>query len=128
MLAVDGVALQANGGAAASALATMSFLVDVIQIEPAHADEYLRLVRDLGVPVMTAAGAALVACWSTARDHGEDVDVLVAWSIGDAARWNEIRKNLVLDPRWHRYGREVARLRRGGTRRIHHAADFSPDA
>src|SRR5437879_3360813 len=60
--------------------ATMSFLVDVIQIESAHADEYLQLVRDLGVPVMTAAGAALVAYWSTARDHGEDVDVLVAWS------------------------------------------------
>src|SRR5260221_3323059 len=58
--------------------ASMSFLVDVIQIEPAHADEYLQLVRDLGVPVMTAAGAAPVACWSTARDHGEDVDLLVA--------------------------------------------------
>jgi hypothetical protein len=106
----------------------MSFLVDVIQIDAKDADEYLRLVHDVAVPVMTAAGAALAACWSTAQDLGEDVDVLVAWSIGDPARWNEIRKNLVLDPRWHRYGREAARLRRGGTRRIYHAATFSPVA
>jgi hypothetical protein len=106
----------------------MGFLVDVIQIDALHAEEYLRLVHEVAVPVMTAAGAALAACWSTARDLGEDVDVLVAWSIGDHARWNEIRRNLVLDPRWHEYGRAAARLRRGGTRRFYHAAPFSPGA
>jgi hypothetical protein len=104
----------------------MSYLVDVVQIDAAHADEYLQLVRDLAVPVMSDAGASLAACWSTARDLGEDVDVLVAWSIGDHARWNEIRRDLVLDPRWHRWASAAARLRRGGTRRFYHEAPFAP--
>lgn len=126
MLAAAARTLQAIEDAVRRAT-MMLLLVDVVQIDPRDADEYLRLVHELAVPVMTSAGAALAACWSTARDLGEDVDLLVAWSVGDHARWNEIRKNLVLDPRWHRYGAAAARLRRGGTRRFYHRASFSPD-
>jgi len=106
----------------------MTFLVDTVRVDPAHADEYLNLVDGVGVPIMRDAGASLVSCCSTSQELGEDVEVLVVWSVGDHVRWNEIRKNLVLDPRWHRYGREAARLRSGGTRRFHHAAPFSPVA
>jgi hypothetical protein len=104
----------------------MALLVDTVRVDPAQADAYLALIETTAVPIMRDAGAALAACWSTSRELGEDVEVLVAWSVGDHERWNEIRKNLVLDPRWHRYGSEAARLRKGGSRRFHHAAGFSP--
>lgn len=106
----------------------MLLLADTIEVDPERAPDLLRLVRDVALPVMTDAGAALLACWSTRADLGENVQVLIAWSIGDFARWNEIRKNLVLDPRWHRYGMEATRLRRGGTRRIYESAELSPKA
>jgi hypothetical protein len=46
----------------------------------------------------------------------------VTWSFEDYAAWNEIRRRLVLDPRWYEYGRAVAALRSGGTRRFLHPA------
>lgn len=104
----------------------MLLLADTIELDAARAPALLRLIHDVAVPVMTDAGAALFACWSTRADLGENVTVFVAWSVGDFARWNAIRKNLVLDPRWHRYGIEAARLWRGGTRRFFEPADFSP--
>lgn len=97
----------------------MLYVVDSVRVAPGDADAYLALVRDVALPIMTAAGATLAWCTSTAPDLGEDVEVVVAWAAGDHARWNEIRRALVLDPSWHRYGAAAARLRRDGTRRFH---------
>ena len=102
---------------------TMLFLTDTIDLDPARTADFVRLVHESAVPVMIDAGAALFACWSTRADLGESVTVFVAWSVYDFARWNEIRKNLVLDPRWHRYGIEAARLWRGGKRRFYEPAE-----
>jgi hypothetical protein len=106
----------------------MLLLVDTVRVAPSRSDEYLRLIETDAVPIMRDAGATLVSCWRTSADLGEDVDILVVWSVGDHARWNETRRNLVLDPRWHRYARTAARLRNGGTRRFYERAPFSPDA
>lgn len=106
----------------------MLFLVDTIQVDPARAGDYLALVASVGAPIMADAGAPLVSCWSTAADLGEDVDVLLVWSVGDHERWNVTRKNLVLDPRWHRYAREASRMRKGGTRRFYRRAPFPAGA
>jgi hypothetical protein len=103
----------------------MLYLVDTVQTDPGRADEYLELLRSSGLPIMSAAGATLAWCSSTARELGEQVEILVVWAIGDHARWNEIRKSLVLDPRWHRYGRAAALLRRGGSRRFHDGTSFA---
>lgn len=104
----------------------MLLVADTIDLDPDNAPSFLHLVSESAIPVMQDAGAALFACWSTRSDLGENVTVFIAWSVGDFARWNEIRKNLVLDPRWHRYGIEAARLWRRGTRRFYEPADFSP--
>ena len=105
----------------------MLYIVDTVRTAPDAADAYLDLVRDSAVAIMRDAGAALAWCSSTARDLGEEVDIVIAWQVFDHARWNEIRRKLVLDPRWHRYGREAARLRLRGRRRFHHAAPFTQE-
>ena len=97
-----------------------AYLVDTVQVRPADVTPYVELVRSAGVPVMTGAGAAFVSCWTTSAELGEDVDVQVTWSFGDHTEWNEIRKNLVLDRRWHDFARRAAGLRTGGTRRFYY--------
>jgi hypothetical protein len=64
--------------------------------------------------------------WNTsAADLGENVDVQIVWAFEDHAQWNVIRRNMVLDPRWYDYARQVAALRTGGTRRFYYPVGFS---
>ena len=58
--------------------------------------------------VMTDAGATFVSCATTSSGIGERVHVQVVWAFDDHEQWNEIRKNLVLDPRYHEYGAGAA--------------------
>jgi hypothetical protein len=102
------------------------YLVDTVEVGVADVPAYLRVIETAGVPVMTGAGAAFVSCWSTSPELGEDVGITVVWSFEDHVVWNEIRKNLVLDQRWHAYAKETAALRKRGTRRFYYPADFSP--
>ena len=55
------------------------FLVDVVQVSERDAEAYLRALDEDGVPVMTAAGAALESCRSTHAGLGTDVDIEVVW-------------------------------------------------
>jgi NIPSNAP len=104
----------------------MAYVVDTALMEPANAPEYLRLVENEGVPVMTEAGAGFVSCWSTSSELGEEVSVKTIWSFADHAEWNVIRKNMVLDPRWYAYSEKIKPLRTGGMRRFFYPASFSP--
>ena len=61
--------------------------------------------------VMTDAGATFVSCATTSGAIGEPVHIQVVWAFDDHVQWDEIRKNLVLDPRYHEYGAAVAALR-----------------
>jgi hypothetical protein len=96
----------------------MPYVVDTIEVEPQAVARYLEAVEQLGLPVMTDAGARFVSCATTAADIGEMVDVQIVWAFDDHAQWNVIRRNMVLDPRWYEYAETVAALRTGGTRRI----------
>jgi len=98
--------------------ATGVHLVDTVEVAPEDVGDYLELVGGLGVTVMSEAGATLAWCATTPAGMGEDVAVQVAWRVHGFERWNEIRRNLVLDPRWYRFAQAAARLRRGGTRRF----------
>lgn len=104
----------------------MAYVVDTVQMEPGDAQEYLRLVENEAVPVMTDAGAGFVACWETSGELGEEVSIKTIWSFNDHVQWNVIRKNMVLDPRYHEYSQKIAQLRTGGTRRFFYTAPFSP--
>ena len=104
----------------------MPYVVDTIEVEPDVVARYLEAVEQLGVPVMTDAGARFVSCATTAADIGETVDVQVVWAFDDHAQWNVIRKNMVLDPRWYEYSDTVAALRTGGTRRVFYRRPFLP--
>jgi hypothetical protein len=101
-------------------------LVDTIEVEPEHLAAYVELVETVGVPTMTDAGASLVSSTTTASDIGEAVLIQVVWGFADHEAWNEIRKNLVLDPGWHDYARRAAALRRGGTRRFYYPTSVAP--
>ena len=101
-------------------------LVDTLEVRPEHVDDYLDLVRTVGMAVMTDAGATFVSCATTSREIGEPVHVQVVWAFEDHVQWNEIRRNLVLDPRWYEYGARGAALRVGGTRRFYTPASLSP--
>jgi hypothetical protein len=98
----------------------VAYLVDTVQVRPTDVAAYVELVEADGVTVMTGAGAGFVSCWTTSPELGEDVDVQITWSFRDHVEWNEIRKDLVLDPRWHDFARRAAALRRGGTRRFYY--------
>jgi len=104
----------------------MAYVVDTALMEPANAQEYLRLVETEAVPVMTEAGAGFVSCWSTSAELGEEVSIKTIWSFVDHVEWNVIRKNMVLDPRYYAYSERIAQLRTGGTRRFFYPASFSP--
>jgi len=96
------------------------YLVDTIEVAADRLEAYLELVETVGVPVMTEAGARLDRCTATSVALGEPVEIQIVWSFDDHGQWNEIRKNMVLDPRWYEYGRRGASLRTGGTRRFHY--------
>jgi hypothetical protein len=51
-------------------------------------------------------------------DLGDDIEVRTEWACADFAAWNEIRRTLMLDPRYHSSSASLAALRRGGTRRF----------
>jgi hypothetical protein len=106
----------------------MMHLVDTVEVEPEHVDRYLELVGTLGMAVMTDAGATFVSCATTPGGLGEPLHVQVAWSCVDFVHWNEIRKNMVLDPRYHEYGSMATSLRVGGTRRFFVPVTLSPSA
>jgi len=104
----------------------MMHLVDTVEVEPARLEDYLDVVGTLGMAVMTDAGATFVSCATTSGKVGERVHVQVVWAFDDHVRWNEIRKNMVLDPRYHEYGSVLASLRVGGTRRFFTPAGLPP--
>jgi hypothetical protein len=93
-------------------------LVDTVEVEPEHVADYLVAVRDVGIPVMTGAGASFVSC-ATAAGTGDATSIQVVWGCADYEQWNDIRMRLVLDPRWYEYGARIASLRTGGTRRFY---------
>ncbi len=95
------------------------FLVDTVALSPERVDEYLGVLRSKVLPVMAEAGAALEYCRTTSAELGEPVEVQVAWSFADNRAWNDIRRTLVLDPRYYEYAAQLADLRLGGTRRFH---------
>jgi hypothetical protein len=104
----------------------MAYVVDTAHVEPEDTEAYLRLVETEIVPVMTDAGAGFVSCWSTSAELGEAVSIKTIWSFTDHVEWNDIRKNMVLDPRWYQYSQKIGQLRTGGTRRFFYPASFSP--
>lgn len=103
----------------------MAYVVDTVQVEPADVETYLQVVETCGIAIMEEAGARFVSCWTTARDIGELVEVLTAWTFENHEHWNEIRRNLVLDPRWFDYSTRLSELWKGGTRRFYYATPFS---
>jgi hypothetical protein len=93
-------------------------LVDTVEVEPDRVEGYLDLIATMGMAVMTDAGATFVSLATTSSEVGEPVHVQVVWACDDFVHWNEIRKNMVLDPRYHEYGTRASSLRVGGTRRF----------
>jgi hypothetical protein len=97
----------------------MMQLVDTVEVEPGDVDDYLEILRGPGMTVMTDAGATFVSCATTSSEVGERVHIQVVWGFEDFEQWNEIRRNMVLDPRWYDYAQRAASLRVGGTRRFY---------
>jgi len=98
------------------------YLVDTVAVEPENVSPYLALVESRVKPLMTGAGATFEFCRITAADLGRPVDVEVAWSFTDNTAWNEIRRDLVLDPIYYECAEALRALRMGGTRRFYRAA------
>jgi hypothetical protein len=101
-------------------------LVDTVEVETGLVDEYLDTVRGAGMAVMTDAGASFVSCATTSSQVGERVHIQVVWAFDDFEQWNDIRRNMVLDPRWYEYAQRVALLRVGGTRRFYTPTVVAP--
>ena len=101
------------------------YLVDLVQVAPVDVPAYLEALAEMAVPVMTAAGAALESCRTSSSDLGLDVDIEVVWRVPDFDEWNRVRRDLVLDPRWHEWGERASSLRRGGIRRFMRPVDLA---
>ena len=93
-------------------------IVDTLVVPPASRTELLDLLKAEWIPVMRDAGMELLSCYSTLDNLGEDVLIQVTWRVADHSAFNLIRKNFVLDPRWHSYSAKAKKLRTGGTRRF----------
>ena len=104
------------------------YIVDTVEVEPADADEYVRTVHSIGVPMMRQAGARFVSCWATSPDLGEPVSVKTVWACRDHVEWNVIRRNLVLDPAWYAFAARIASMWIGGARRFYYPAGAPADA
>jgi hypothetical protein len=100
-------------------------IVDTAAVAAADARQYVTLIRKRIAPVMTDAGASLMALWTTSDEIGEDVLVQAVWRVNDHAEWNCVRRNFFLDPRWHAAWAEAAPLRRSGTRRFYYPVEGS---
>jgi hypothetical protein len=92
-------------------------LVDQHQVAPADVAEFVAVLREQVRPAMEDAGAELVVC-DVGPELGDAVDVRSEWACAGFVAWNEIRRNLMFDPRYHSYSAALAALRRGGTRRF----------
>jgi hypothetical protein len=101
-------------------------LVDTVEVDPGDVEEYLELVGGPAMTVMTDAGARFVSCATTSGEVGERVHIQVVWAFEDFEQWNEIRRNMVLDPRWYDYAQRAASLRVGGTRRFYAPTTIAP--
>jgi hypothetical protein len=99
-------------------------LVDQHRAAPADVDALVTLLREQGVPLMEDAGATFVTC-EIAPDLGDDTEVVSVWSCADFVAWNDIRRILMFDPRYHAYSSELGVLRHGGTRRFYADAPLS---
>ncbi|MBO0729255.1 MAG: hypothetical protein J2P57_08340 [Acidimicrobiaceae bacterium] len=105
----------------------MVYIVDTVQVDPKDADEYVRAVETMGVPVMTGAGARFVSCATTTADVGEPVSIQTTWAAKDHVEWNDIRKNMVLNPAWYEYAGKISGLWQGGCRRFFYPTAASPE-
>ena len=103
----------------------MIFLVDTVVVEPGHVDAYLALLESQVKPLMVRSGATFESCRTTSPTFGRPVDIQVTWSCADNAAWNEIRRDLVLDPGYYEYAEALRALRIGGTRRFYRPAEQS---
>lgn len=92
-------------------------LVDQHQVAGPDVEQFVALMREQVRSTMEDAGAEFVAC-DVAPDLGDDVDVRTEWACADFAAWNAIRRNLMLDRRYHANSAALTALRRGGTRRF----------
>src|SRR3954447_15113114 len=102
-------------------------VVDVHHVEPVDVDALLVILREQVLPTMQAAGATFVAC-DVAPEVDDDGEVRTEWACADFVAWNEIRRRLMFDARYHAYGPALAALRRGGTRRFYTDASNVADA
>jgi hypothetical protein len=96
----------------------MLHIVDTVEVDTANLQPYCDAVLGPGALVMGDAGADLLSCLTTPGGTGERSTVQSTWEVRSFERWNEIRKTLVLDPRWYEYAASIAALRHGGTRRF----------
>ena len=96
--------------------------VDTVELDPAHADEYVGMLRAEMVPLMEEAGARFEGTMRSAEGLGEPVWVTTTWGCDDYESWNVIRRNLVLDPRWYACAERLHSLRRSGSRRFYRSA------
>jgi len=96
-------------------------LVDTVDVAPHDLERYLDLLHGRTVPVMNEAGASFVSC-ATTDPALDPVTVQVVWGFDDFVQWNDIRRRLVVDPRWYEVADEAAALRRSGTRRFYRPA------
>jgi hypothetical protein len=93
-------------------------IVDTLHVVPSRREALLDLLKNEGIPAMRDAGLELLGCWSTLDNLGEDVLIQVTWRCADHSAFNVMRKNFVLDPRWHSYAAKASKLWHGGTRRF----------
>ena len=99
----------------------MVLLVDTVTVPATALAEYAEVLRTRAIPLMTEAGATLERLAVGDPELEDPVTVELSWSVTDFVEWNEVRKSLVLDPRYYELGLLLHGMRTGGTRRFLHS-------
>ncbi len=97
--------------------------VDTVEVDEDDVAEYLRILQVEMVPIMEAAGAGSGGILQGVKDLGTPVTVQCVWTCEGFVAWNQIRRNLVLDPDWYACAEKLNRIRGSGLRRFYGAAD-----
>ncbi len=104
----------------------MLYVEEDLIVSPPDTERYLSWFEQAVLPGARRRGLALVGCWHTPADIGEDVRIVVLWSVRDWGHWDEARRQLMSDPGMPQMVKEARTLRKGGMRKFLLPAKLSP--
>ena len=104
----------------------MIYDVRIYNLKPGKLSEYMKAVREIGLPTRNDHGVKLAGWYY--MDIGKSNQIMHIWAYESLAHMEKARAEVEADPRWHeQYIPTVMPLIESSFDQIMRAADFSPE-